>query len=102
MRQANDALKGYGNTENELILRDYLAIDRTVLANERTLLAYVRTCLGFFAAGIALIDYIENGALIVLGYIFIVASILILTFGLYRFIKANCKFKRICTKGSKT
>ncbi|HEX9972048.1 MAG TPA: DUF202 domain-containing protein, partial [bacterium] len=29
-------------SESDLILRDRLALDRTVLANERTLLAYVR------------------------------------------------------------
>ena len=29
----------------EMILRDWLARDRTVLANERTLLAYLRTTL---------------------------------------------------------
>jgi putative membrane protein len=28
--------------QNELILRDILAIDRTVLANQRTLLAYIK------------------------------------------------------------
>ena len=39
----------------ELILRDKLAIDRTVLANERTLLAYVRTALTLFLVGISLV-----------------------------------------------
>ena len=29
--------------KEELILRDYLAADRTALANERTLMAYIRT-----------------------------------------------------------
>lgn len=37
--------------EEELILRDELAIDRTILANERTLLAYVRTGLAFAIVG---------------------------------------------------
>ena len=43
-----------------MILRDYLAADRTYLANERTLLAYIRTCVGLFATGAALIHFIEN------------------------------------------
>ncbi len=38
----------------ELILRDYLAIERTVLANESTFLSYVRTSLTLIAAGITL------------------------------------------------
>ena len=40
----------------ELILRDRLAIDRTVLANERTLLAYIRTALTLFLVGITFVD----------------------------------------------
>jgi uncharacterized membrane protein YidH (DUF202 family) len=36
----------YGNRENdELILRDELALERTKLANERTFLAYARTAI---------------------------------------------------------
>ena len=47
-----------------MILRDYLAVDRTHLANERTFLAYIRTCLGLFATGAALINFVENGVLV--------------------------------------
>jgi putative membrane protein len=56
----NDA----GNPKNEsrasavkedFILRDRLAIDRTVLANERTLLSYVRTALTLFLVGMSFI-----------------------------------------------
>lgn len=37
---------------SKLILRDELALDRTILANERTMLAYARTVLGLaLAAG---------------------------------------------------
>jgi putative membrane protein len=40
---------------SEMILRDHLAVDRTVLANERTLLAYARTALTLFLVGISFI-----------------------------------------------
>ena len=40
---------------DELILRDYLALDRTVLANERTLLAYLRTAIALLAGGATLL-----------------------------------------------
>lgn len=36
----------------EFILRDWLALDRTVLANERTFLAYTRTSLTLVLAGL--------------------------------------------------
>jgi len=36
---------------DELILRDVLAIDRTILSNERTVLAYLRSALTLFIVG---------------------------------------------------
>lgn len=42
---------GYEKLDRKsLILRDHLAVDRTILANERTVLAYVRTILTAFIA----------------------------------------------------
>lgn len=43
--------------KEELILRDHLAIDRTILANERTLLAYLRLALTLFVAGLTFIKF---------------------------------------------
>lgn len=46
----------YASTQaRELILRDRLAIDRTVLANERTLLAYIRTALALLLVGLSFV-----------------------------------------------
>ncbi len=44
---------------HELILRDELAIDRTVLANERTLLSYLRTGLALALTGGGIIRFFE-------------------------------------------
>ncbi len=44
---------------DELILRDILAIDRTKLANNRTLLSFVRTSIYFFASAVA-INHVEK------------------------------------------
>ena len=41
----------------ELILRDELAIDRTLLANERTMMAYVRLAITLVIAGISIIHF---------------------------------------------
>lgn len=41
-------------TDKEIILRDYLAIERTRLANERTLLSYIRSSLYLLLASIAI------------------------------------------------
>ena len=41
----------------QLILRDELAIDRTVLANERTLLAYLRSAVALLIAGVSILHF---------------------------------------------
>jgi len=43
--------------DNQLILRDELAVDRTLLANERTLLAYLRSGLSMIIAGITIVHF---------------------------------------------
>jgi putative membrane protein len=40
-----------------LILRDELAVDRTILANERTLLSYVRLSITLIIAGISIVHF---------------------------------------------
>ena len=46
MQESTDKFKN-----EELILRDYLAIERTKLANVRTLFSYIRTSLYLLTAG---------------------------------------------------
>jgi putative membrane protein len=41
----------------KLILRDELAIDRTILANERTLLAYLRSGVALIIAGVSIMEF---------------------------------------------
>jgi len=74
----------------QLILRDHLAIDRTVLANERTFLAYIRTALTLFVVGASLIKFFDSPTATVLGWIFIPIGLVVLAFGIsrYRHMKA--------------
>lgn len=41
----------------DLILRDELAVDRTLLANERTLMTYLRLGVGLLIAGVSIIQF---------------------------------------------
>lgn len=41
----------------QLILRDELAVDRTLLANERTLLAYLRSAVALAIAGVSIMHF---------------------------------------------
>lgn len=79
----------YSNTENKLITRDWLAIERTKLANERTFLAYFRTFLVILGTGVTLIklEFFED--LESFGIILVVSSIFILVIGVYRLIKVR-------------
>lgn len=76
------------------MLRDSLAMDRTILANERTLLAYLRTAISFLAAGVGFIKFVDTMFTIILGYTFIVLSIFIFIFGFVRYIKVKSKYKK--------
>ena len=71
--------------KSELILRDELAIDRTVLANERTLLAYTRTSLTLVIAGMTFLNFVESGFLRWAGFVFIPLGILAGLVGIVRF-----------------
>lgn len=69
-----------------LILRDNLAIDRTVLANERTFLAYVRTALTLLIGGVGVRNlFVEDASMEVLGIVFIILSVFVLIVGSYKF-----------------
>jgi putative membrane protein len=46
---------------SELILRDELAVDRTLLANERTLLSYLRAGVSLLIAGVSIMHFSYQG-----------------------------------------
>ena len=51
----------YSKFKNDsLLLRDELAIDRTLLANERTLLAYLRSGVALLIAGFSIINFSQQ------------------------------------------
>ncbi len=78
----------------ELILRDFLALDRTALANERTLLAWVRTALAFFIAGATFIKFFDTTVMTVTGWIFIPAGAVLLLLGLRSFRNTRRRVER--------
>ncbi len=81
--------------KEELILRDHLAIDRTVLSNESTLLAYVRTSLAVIAAGATLIHFFNEVYIKFFGVICVVTGIIILILGYSRYRKMDRLIKEI-------
>lgn len=75
--------------QDGIILRDYLALERTKLANERTLLSYIRSSLYLLIGGIALIQLEGFENIKVVGYIALGLTVFFLFVGIYRFLKLN-------------
>jgi putative membrane protein len=81
--------------EGELILRDELAIDRTLLANERTLLAYLRGGVALFLAGVTFVHFSERGWYTVLGLVCLPSALAIVALGWRRFRRMDLAIKLI-------
>ena len=77
-----DDMRYYKNFCKGMILRDYLALDRTILANKRTLLAYIRTFIGLLASGIGMVELLAERIINIIGYTFIVIAFPILVIGI--------------------
>lgn len=70
---------------SDLILRDELAVDRTVLANERTLLSYIRTGLAFGVTGAGIIKFFASLISLLLGWCLVVLAFSVAALGVWRF-----------------
>jgi putative membrane protein len=79
--------------QDEIILRDYLALERTKLANERTLLSYIRSSLYLLLGGIAIIQLEGFESIKFIGYISLGLTIILVVVGIYRFQKLNKQLK---------
>ena len=80
---SNTPYRGLGR--DDLIVRDHLALNRTVLANERTLLAYVRTTLTMLIGGASFIQFFDSPAVRLLGWLFASAAAAVLAVGFIRY-----------------
>lgn len=102
--QPKDEPQPYATTVKEqLILRDRLAIDRTILANERTLLAYVRTALTLFLVGMSFIHVPmfhpdpDFGGLIygLSGWLFVSAAVVVAVVGQVRYRRFRARVPKV-------
>ena len=81
--------------QQELILRDELAIDRTILANERTVMAYFRSSLTLIIVGVTFLHFADKGALPYLGFALIPFGLAVGVFGFIRYRKMNQAIRAI-------
>ena len=71
----------------DLVLREYLAIERTRLANETTLLAYIRTGLYFLVAGSTLSHLVESEFWNIVDMPLILIGLVIMMLGIVRYFR---------------
>jgi putative membrane protein len=83
----------YKNRE-KIILRDFLALERTTLANERTLFAYIRTSLYLILGGIAFLKMESLQNIQWLSYLSFGISFLMIVYGLIRYFKLRRKLQK--------
>lgn len=84
-------MKIYNFNKEEMILRDFLAADRT-------LLAYIRTGIGLLAIAISLIKLFNTTATYILGIIFLILSCVPIILEIYRYRKINKKIENVIYK----
>jgi putative membrane protein len=82
-------------SRDKLILRDFLAADRTVLANERTFLAYVRTALALIILGITAWHFLETDFYKIIGIISIALGFLVFIIGIVHYQRMNKKIAKL-------
>ncbi len=85
----------------QLILRDYLAIERTILTNEATFLAYIRTSLTVMVVGVTLFklyEYNINPILHTAGIVLALIGFIILAIGASRTIDMKKKINKFLQK----
>lgn len=84
----------------EIILRDYLALDRTALANERTLMSYLRTALALVIAGASALQFVDRLAVQVLAVALILAGTALAGLGVSRYRAYRRRIESISLRSS--
>ncbi len=82
---------GQFRNKDQIILRDFLALERTKLANERTLLSYIRASLYLLLGGIAILQLEGFTNIKVVGYISLGLTVVLLIIGISRYMRLNKK-----------
>lgn len=81
------------SVNKDLVLRERLALQRTILANQSTFLAYLRTALYFFIAGLSLKTLLNIDDYLVIEVSFFVSSFLIFLIGIINYFRQKKMIK---------
>lgn len=84
----------YDIPEEELSLRDNLAIDRTRLANERTLLSYSRTGFSLVVTALAIFEFSDKDWAHLSAWVLIGLGLIIAVIGLLFYLRIRRKLNQ--------
>ncbi len=83
---SEDSYLPYEKDHEQMILRDYLAVDRTMMTNETSFMSYIRTALTLIAVGATMMKFFPDGiSTQIIGWSFIVVGGLLVIHGYNRF-----------------
>ncbi|AFK01914.1 hypothetical protein Emtol_0762 [Emticicia oligotrophica DSM 17448] len=85
-------MKNEERVNKDLILRENLAIQRTILANQSTILAFLRTSMYFLIAGLSIDNLLKSN--IAYKYIFFSFSGIIFIYGIINYFIQRKKIKQ--------
>ncbi len=75
----------------DLILRENLALQRTILANQTTFLSFLRTSMYFLVAGLSIKNLLEVEGGLIYQVLFYLISATILFLGIFNYLRQNKK-----------
>lgn len=82
----------------EMILRDWLALDRTILANKRTFLAYGRTAIALIALGIAFVRFTDHRFIEYAGFGLMTFGAIVLFIGTREYFANGARLRQLLRK----
>lgn len=80
-------MKHQDAVNKDLILREKLALQRTVLANQSTFLSFLRTSMYFLMAGLTIQNIFSKGNYVFFEILLFIISGLVLILGIFNFFK---------------
>lgn len=93
---SEDPYLPYEKDHEQMILRDYLAVDRTMMTNETSFMSYIRTSLTLIAAGATLLKFFSGDFLMqVVGLALIIVGGWLTIHGYTRFHRTDEILRRV-------
>lgn len=92
---SEDSYLPYEKDHEQMILRDYLAVDRTMMTNEASYMSYIRTSLTMMAAGVTLIKIFPEDYVQIVGWGIIVIGGWLAIHGYHRFRQTDEVLRRV-------